>query len=233
MNIQLIYNEVFLIFKVKIMAQGKIITVGSTKGGVGKTTIALNIAIARAMQGRDVWLIDADRQGTASTALAIRGEAGRQPAIATAHYPEGGALRSQLLHQRNKFQDIVIDAGGRDSTALRAALALSDVILVPFQPRSIDVWAVADIAALIDEARAVRDGLEAYGFLNLADTAGSDNKEAAEALVDYPGIKYLDAPIRRRKSIANAAGNGMSVLEYAPKDEKAIAELNELLNAIY
>ena len=92
---------------------------------------------------------------------------------------------------------------------------------------------MADIAALIDEARAVRDGLEAYGFLNLADTAGSDNKEAAEALVDYPGIKYLDAPIRRRKSIANAAGNGMSVLEYAPKDEKAIAELNELLNAIY
>ena len=212
---------------------GKIITVGSTKGGVGKTTLALNIAIARAMQGRDVWLIDADRQGTASTALAIRGEAGRLPAIATAHYPEGGALRSQVLHQREKFEDIVIDAGGRDSTALRAALVLSDIVLVPFQPRSIDVWAVADIAALIKEARAVRDGLTAYAFLNLADTSGSDNREAAEALVDYPEIQYLDTPIRRRKSIANAAGNGMSVLELMPKDEKAIAELNALLEAIY
>lgn len=211
---------------------GKIITVASTKGGVGKTTMALNIAIARALQGRDVWLIDADRQGTASTALAIRGEAGHLPAIATAHYPEGGALRSQLQHQRSKFQDIVIDAGGRDSTALRAALVLSDLVLVPFQPRSIDVWAVADIAALIKEARAMRDGLEAYGFLNLADTAGSDNREAAEALVDYPDIQYLDTPIRRRKSIANAAGNGMSVLEFLPRDEKAIAELNALLFAI-
>lgn len=211
---------------------GKIITVASTKGGVGKTTLALNIAIAMALQGRDVWLIDADRQGTASTALAIRGEAGRLPAIATAHYPEGGALRSQLQHQRGKFQDIVIDAGGRDSTALRAALVLSDLVLVPFQPRSIDVWAVADIAALIKEARAMRDGLEAYGFLNLADTAGSDNREAAEALADYPDIQYLDTPIRRRKSIANAAGNGMSVLEFLPKDEKAIAELNALLLAI-
>lgn len=212
---------------------GKVIVVGSTKGGVGKTTVALNIAIARALQGRDVWLINGDRQETASTAIAIRGEAGRMPAIATAHYPDGGALRSQLQHQRKKFQDVVIDVGGRDSTALRAALTLADVVLVPFQPRSLDVWAVADIAALIDEARAMRDGLEAYGFLNMADIAGSDNKEAAEALVDYPGIKYLDTPIRRRKSIANAAGSGMSVLEYQPKDEKAIAELNALISAIF
>lgn len=212
---------------------GKIITVGSTKGGVGKTTLALNIAIARAMAGHDVWLIDADRQGTASTALAIRGEAGKLPAIATAHYADGGQLRSQLTHQRNKFQDIVIDAGGRDSTALRAALVLSDLVLVPFQPRSIDVWAVADIAALIEEARSMRDGLQALAVLNMADTAGSDNDDAAAALSDYPAITYLATPIRRRKSIANAAGNGMSVLEQTPRDEKAITELNALLDAIY
>ena len=212
---------------------GKIITVGSTKGGVGKTTLALNIAIARAMAGRDVWLIDADRQGTASTALAIRGEAGKLPAIATAHYADGGQLRTQLLHQRGKFQDIVIDAGGRDSTALRAALVLSDLVLVPFQPRSIDVWAVADIAALIEEARAMRDGLQALAVLNMADTAGTDNEDAAAALADYPAINSLATPIRRRKSIANAAGNGMSVLEQTPRDDKAIAELNALLQAIY
>lgn len=212
---------------------GKIITVGSTKGGVGKTTLALNIAIARALVGRDVWLIDADRQGTASTALSIRSEAGRLPVIATAHYADGAALRAQVLHQRNKFQDIVIDAGGRDSTALRAALVLSDLVLVPFQPRSIDVWAVADIAALIEEACAMRDGLQALAILNMADTAGSDNEDAAAALADYPAIAYLDTPIRRRKSIANAAGNGMSVLEQTPRDEKAIAELTALLKAIY
>lgn len=212
---------------------GKIITVGSTKGGVGKTTLALNIAIARALAGRDVWLIDADRQGTASTALAIRGEAGKLPAIATAHYADGGQLRTQLLHQRGKFQDIVIDAGGRDSTALRAALVLSDLVLVPFQPRSIDVWAVADIAALIEEARAMRDGLQALAVLNMADTAGTDNEDAAAALADYPAISYLATPIRRRKSIANAAGNGMSVLEQTPRDDKAIAELNALLQEIY
>ena len=49
-----------------------IITVGNTKGGVGKTTLAVQIAIARALAGRDVWLIDGDRQGTAAAAIAAR-----------------------------------------------------------------------------------------------------------------------------------------------------------------
>lgn len=212
---------------------GKIITVGAIKGGVGKTTLALNMAIARALAGRDVWLIDADRQDTASTALAIRGEAGRQPAIATAHYPDGSQLRTQLRHQRGKFEDIIIDAGGRDSTALRAALVLSDLVLVPFQPRSLDVWAVADIAALIEEARALNPELQALAVLNLADPAGTDNNDAAAAVADYPALQYLDTPIRRRKSVANAAGNGLSVLEQTPRDEKAIMELNALMQSIF
>lgn len=212
---------------------GKIITVGAIKGGVGKTTLALNIAIARAMAGRDVWLIDADRQDSASTALTIRGQAGRVPAIATAHYADGRQLGTQLQHQRNKFEEIIIDAGGRDSTALRAALVLSDLVLVPFQPRSLDVWAVADIAVLIEEARALNPGLQALAVLNLADPAGTDNEDAAAAVADYPALQYLDTPIRRRKSVANAAGYGMSVLEQTPRDEKAIAELNALLQSIF
>ena len=53
-----------------------IVTVGNTKGGVGKTTLAVNLAIARALAGREVWLIDGDRQGTAQTAISIRAAAG-------------------------------------------------------------------------------------------------------------------------------------------------------------
>ena len=103
-----------------------IVTVGNTKGGVGKTTLAVNIAIARALSGRDVWLIDADRQGTAQTAISIRADAGHAPGIACASYPDGPTLRAQVTQQQGKFQDIIIDAGGRDSTALRAALVLSE-----------------------------------------------------------------------------------------------------------
>ena len=210
-----------------------IVTVGNTKGGVGKTTLALNLAIARAIAGRDVWLIDGDRQGTAQTALTIRAEAGRTPAIACSQYADGSTLRAQVQKMGPKFQDIVIDAGGRDSTALRAALVLSDVLVVPFAPRSLDVWALADICSLVDEARAVRDGLRCLAVLNGADTAGQDNADAIEALAEFPQLSYLAAPIRRRKPIANAAGQGMAISEMSPKDPKAIEEMNALIHGVF
>lgn len=212
-----------------------IVTVGNTKGGVGKTTLAVNLAIARAMAGRDVWLIDADRQGTAQTAISIRADSGQQPGIACATYPDGPTLRAQVQQQIGKFDDIIIDAGGRDSTALRAALVLSDVIVVPFQPRSYDVWALNDIAALIDEARSVRDNLRAVAILNCADSGetSTDNADAAAAVADVPQFEYLATPIRRRKAFANAAGAGLSVLELKPADKKASAELNALISALF
>lgn len=212
-----------------------IITVGNTKGGVGKTTLAVNLAIARALAGRDVWLIDGDRQGTAQTAIGIRSDSGHIPGIACATYPDGPTLRSQVQQQQSKFDDIIIDAGGRDSTALRAALVLSDVLLVPFQPRSYDVWALNDIAALVDEARSVRDSLRAFAILNCADPgdASTDNAEAAAAVADVPQFEYLDTPIRRRKSFANAAGQGLSVLELKPADKKASSEMDALVKALF
>ena len=212
-----------------------IVTIGNTKGGVGKTTIAVNLAIARALSGREVWLIDGDRQGTAQTAISIRAEAGHSPGIACATYPDGPTLRAQVQQQAGKFDDVVIDAGGRDSTALRAALVLSDVLLVPFQPRSYDVWALNDIAALVDEARSVRDGLRAFAVLNCADPGehSTDNAEAAAAVTDVPQFAYLPTPLRRRKAFSNAAGAGLSVLEIKPQDAKASAELNALVNALF
>ena len=140
-----------------------------------------------------------------------------------------------MQQQGGKYDDIIIDAGGRDSTALRAALVLSDVLLVPFQPRSYDVWALDDIASLIDEARSVRDGLKVYAMLNCADSGdkSSDNRDAAEALVDLPQFEFIDAPIRRRKSFANAAGQGLSIFELKPSDKKASDELEKLISIVF
>ena len=152
-------------------------------------------------------MVDGDRQGSTQMAVAIRAEAGRKPGLACVQYHDGAVLRAQV--QRRPIRRVVIDAGGRDSTALRAALYLSDLLIVPFLPRSVDVWALADIAGLVDEANGVRDGLRAYAVLNAADPGtSSDNTEAAAALSDFPQLTLLDAPIRRRKAFANALGFG-------------------------
>lgn len=212
-----------------------IIAIGNTKGGVGKTTLAVQIAIARALAGREVWLIDGDRQGTATTAIAARAEAEKQPGIACAQYSDGPTLRAQVQQQAGKWDDIVIDVGGRDSTALRAALVLADVLLVPFAPRSYDVWALEDMAGLVDEARSVRDGLKAYAVMNQADPGehSTDNADAAAAVADVSQFIYLPTPIRRRKAFSNASGAGLAVSELSPKDAKAAAEITALVNAVF
>ena len=86
-----------------------------------------------------------------------------------------------------KYDDAVIDSGGCNSTALRAAIPLSDLLIVPFLPRSIDIWALADIASLVDEASSIRDGLRACAVMDAADPGtSSNNTEAAAALTDFP-----------------------------------------------
>lgn len=210
-----------------------IVGVLNTKGGVGKTTLAINLAIARAMAGRDVWLIDGDRQETAMQAITQRAERGRVPAISISGYTDGSLMRTQIKQQGSKFDDIIIDAGGRDSGPMRAAMMLANVVLAPFQPRSFDVWAMSDLAELANNAYAERDDLKVYAVLNQADPLGHDNAEAASVVAGINGVEYLDAPIGRRKAIADAAGSGLSVLEFSPADAKARVEMRRLVELVF
>lgn len=213
-----------------------IVAICNVKGGVGKTTLAINVAVARALAGKDVLLIDGDRQGTAEIALSLRSD--NKTPVACAKYDDGKILLAQVLHQAKKYDDIVIDSGGRDSSALRAALYVADRLVVPFAPRSFDSWSLADMSSLVDQANIERrrDGknkLDSLVILNCADSGGKDNDEAAGVVAEFPSLRYLDTPVRRRKALSNAAGNGMCVLEYTPKDAKACDEINALVSGIF
>jgi chromosome partitioning protein len=209
-----------------------ILTVGNVKGGVGKTTLAINIAIARARAGFDVLLIDGDEQHTAASFTELRNtQAGRNDY--TAVRLVGAAVRTQTRLLSSKYSDIVIDAGGRDTGSFRAALTITDILLVPVQPRTFDVWVIDHVAHLVAEAREINEQLRAVSVLNAADPVGQDNREAAEALTDIEGIEYLPHLIVRRKAFPNAAAQGLSVLEYVPRDQKAVQELKALLEHLY
>jgi chromosome partitioning protein len=208
------------------------IVLAQTKGGVGKTTLAVNLAAARSQAGRDLLLVDADEQATASDFTAIRTEQLGSPGY-TAIQLSGAAVRTQVLQMAGKYQDVIIDAGGRDTAGLRAALTVADVAVVPFQPRSFDIWTLDKVADLITEARGYNPGLRAVAVLNFADSQGADNEAAAEALRNADAIEFLDCPIGRRKAFPNAAAEGLGVIELKRPDPKASAELAALVEALF
>jgi chromosome partitioning protein len=210
-----------------------IIVAGGIKGGSGKTTVATHLTVMRALQGRDVLLVDADDQETATDFTALRNERLPEGAGYTSIKLTGAAVRTETLRLTKKYEDIVIDTGGRDTTSQRAALTVADQLIVPFVPRSFDVWTLEKVASLVEEVRAANPRLKAYVFLNRADPQGRDNDEAAELLREAVGLEYLDTPIGTRKAFGNAASQGLAVTELKQQDPKATQEINALFRSLF
>jgi len=208
-----------------------ILAVGNVKGGVGKTTLAVNLAIARAQSGRDVLLVDGDDQATEIAFTELRSEQKNGKPGYTVVSLHGAAIRTQVRQLASKYADIVIDVGGRDTGSLRAALTVADVVLVPVQPRSFDLWGVDQTAELIKEAREINGELRAVSVINAADAQGKDNDAAADALREIQGMELAPGFIVRRKAFPNAAAAGLSVLEY--DDPKAIEEFGRLTEMLF
>ena len=206
-----------------------IVVVGHTKGGVAKTSLALALAIRRASQGRDVLLVDADEQQTASKFAALRtslevGGASYQ----TAAYV-GRAVRDQVRTLAPRFQDTVIDVGGRNTDSLRAALMVADRLIVPVPAASFEVWEVETIDELVGAAKTMNPKLDAVSVLSMADHRRSrNNAEAIIALRDAEHIAYSGVMIHSRVAWQEAQAAGRAVFEMPRPDPKATAEVDAL-----
>jgi chromosome partitioning protein len=210
-----------------------IILVGGIKGGSGKSTVATNLCVMRALEKRDTLFVDADDQETATDFTLKRNEHLHGQAGYTGIKLTGSAVRTEVLRLRSKYQDIIIDTGGRDTNSQRAGLTVADVYLVPFVPRSFDVWTLDKVGRIVNEMRAANPELRAYAFINRADPQGQDNGEAAELLRESETFEFIDAPLGTRKAFGNAGGQGMSVCELSPDDPKATHEMKRLYQRVF
>src|SRR4051794_4881462 len=188
-----------------------IVTVGGIKGGSGKTTTATNLAVMRRRAGRDVLLLDADEQGSAAEFAAQREALGH--GVIPCVRLTGKEVAAQGRDLARRYDDIVIDAGGRDTRGQRAALLISDLVVLPFAPGNYDLWTAEQVAQLIGEAKATNPRLLALAFINRGHASGTDNRDAAEQLAEIEGIQTLPVTLGYRKAFNLASGQGLAVVE--------------------
>ena len=211
-----------------------IILVGGEKGGTGKTTIAVNLAALRARAGKDVLLVDTDTQGTASMWAQTRTEELVLPAITTVS-KFGRALADEVRKLAPRFDDIVIDAGGRDSIELRQSMLVANLMLVPARPSQFDIHGLAAISKIVGEAKAFNTTLRAVVVINCAPThaTNSDAEQMGELVSEMNDLGLSHAVLKDRMSFRRAARDGKAVAEHLPADERAIFEMQKLYKEVY
>lgn len=209
-----------------------IISIGGIKGGAGKTTLAVNIAVALSLKNKRVLLIDSDNQKSSIKWSIAREEIASNNSITVIHLPETSVI-SQVKKMEVDYDEIVIDVGGRDNTALRASMLICDIFLTPFRPRSLDIWTLNEIELLLKEGQALNPKMKAFSVINQADPRGSDNKDAKKILSKSDILVPIKDVICQRKIFSNSIAEGLGVLEYSPIDKKAKKELKKIISSIY
>jgi len=212
-----------------------IVLFGGEKGGTGKTTLATNMAALLALQGKDVLLLDTDRQETASFWAAVREEAGIVPRIACVQ-KFGKGLAAQVRDLAARYDEIIIDAGGRDSMELRYSLGVSDRAYIPVQPFQFDIWTIRQMDELVEMAQGLNEKLQAFIVLNRVSTnpAVREDEETRDFFQteSYQRLALLNSVIRDRIAFRKSARAGLSVVEWK-QDKKAVNEIYQLFKEVY
>lgn len=198
-----------------------IITVANRKGGVGKTTIATNIAVALMNKGKTL-LVDADEQRSAYKWNDFRES--KLNAIAVHEN-----LLDTLEKKVEDYDFILIDIAGRDSEVFREALLVTDKLVVPTQASLLDLEVIPYLDDKVQKVKADNPTLEAYIVINKAPTnpKSSEIEQAKAYLADYPNFKLLQTVIKDRKQFRDAIVEAKSVSEM--NSSKAKDEFNEFL----
>ena len=196
------------------------------KGGVGKTTLALNLAAAYAREGLKVLLVDTDPQGSAMAWSSVR-EA--KPIFAVVGMAKP-TLHKELPAVAADYDLVVIDGAPRVNELARSAILASDYVLIPVQPSPFDVWSCAEIVALVTEAQQFRPEIAAAFVINrkIGNTAIARDVTSAFAQFPFPLLK---PKISQRVAFAEAAAQGLTVIETAPSSPAAW-EIFELADAL-
>jgi len=211
-----------------------IVLFGGEKGGAGKTTLATNVAAFRTLRQPETLLVDTDRQSTSSFWCSVREEKGISPRVGSIQKYER-SVRTEVRALSEKYKDIIIDAGGRDSPELRGSLLICDKAIFPLRPSQFDLWTLGRLNVLVETAKEINESLDAYIVVNMASPNPNvkEAEEMIELVKEFSQLNILRTIVYERIVYRRAALGGMGVTEYKPEDTKAVAEVVNLYEEIY
>jgi chromosome partitioning protein len=203
-----------------------ILGVLNQKGGVGKSTISVNLAAIYARNGQRVLLVDADPQGSAMAWSAARALPPLFPVI-------GGAkptLHKDMPELARDYDVVVIDGAPRVNELGKSAIMASDLVLIPIQPSPYDVWASAEIVHLVREAQVFKESLKVVFVVNRKIANTAIGRDVSTALAEF-GVPVLPVALHQRVLYAESAAQGLAVFEVSSNSDAA-RETDALAEAI-
>lgn len=205
---------------------GTIITIAQQKGGAGKTTLAIHLALAWTAAGQRVAAIDIDPQASLSTWFRLRHErlgstdAGIEVAAVT-----GWRVTAEVERQSRSHDIVLIDSPPHAETEARIAMRPARLVLVPVQPSPMDLWATKPT---LDLARAEK--VPALLVLNRVPARANLTAAMIEALTALD-VSLAEPRIGNRVAFAAALAEGQGILEY-DRTSAAAEEIKALAAAI-
>lgn len=210
-----------------------ILAIVSRKGGVGKTTLATNISASLAIQNKDTLIVDSDKQHSASNWALERSEL-ELPSIKWTQQHDN--IKTSLLDFGSRYESVVVDAAGRDSTEMRSAMLAANALLIPCRPAQFDLDTMPYMVELINQARMINPELLAFCVISMSPSSSKgDTKDSIKYIKQFGEIKLLDTVIGDRKIYRDSSSCGMGVLELPAKtasDRAGHDEMNSLMQEL-